>query len=54
VALAQGRWERRFHFRTVAGWVALLSRFGFAAEVVPSSDATPFANVLIVARRVAP
>lgn len=54
VALAQGRWERRFHFRTAAGWVALLARFGFAAEVVPANEATPFANVLITARRVAP
>jgi uncharacterized protein (DUF2062 family) len=54
MALAQGRWERRFHFRTAAGWVGLLARFGFAAEVVPASEATPFANVLITARRVAP
>ena len=53
VALLQGRWERRFHFRTAAGWVDLLSRFGFAAEAVPNGDATPFANVLITARRVA-
>jgi SAM-dependent methyltransferase len=54
VALAQGRWERRFHFRTAAGWIDLLSRFGFAAEVVPANEGTPFANVLITARRVAP
>ena len=54
VALAQGRWERRFHFRTAADWVALLSQFGFAAEAVPADEATPFANVLIIARRVAP
>jgi hypothetical protein len=53
VALVQGRWERRFHFRTTAGWVDLLSRSGFAAEAVPNADATPFANVLITARRVA-
>jgi len=54
LALAQGRWKRRFHFRTAGDWVALLARFGFAAEVVPASDSTPFANVLITARRVAP
>jgi uncharacterized protein (DUF2062 family)/trans-aconitate methyltransferase len=54
VALAQGRWERRFHFRTAEGWVGLLARFGFSAEVVPANEATPFANVLITARRVAP
>jgi 2-polyprenyl-3-methyl-5-hydroxy-6-metoxy-1,4-benzoquinol methylase len=54
VAIVQGHWQRRFHFRTAAGWVALLARFGFAAEVVPASEATPFANVLITARRVAP
>jgi uncharacterized protein (DUF2062 family) len=54
VALAQGRVERRFHFRTAAAWIEVLSRFGFAAEAVPNNDATPFANVLITARRVAP
>ncbi len=50
-ALLQGRWERRFHFRTATGWVDLLRRFGFEAEARPNGDATPFANVLILARR---
>jgi hypothetical protein len=53
VALLQGRWERHFHFRTSQGWVDLLARFGFAAAAAPNDEATPFANVLIRARRVA-
>ena len=52
VALLQGRWGRRFHFRTSAGWIDVLSRFGFEAEAVPNGEATPFANLLIRARRV--
>jgi SAM-dependent methyltransferase len=51
VALLQGRWERRFHFRTSQDWVGLLARFGFVADAVPNDEATPFANVLILARR---
>jgi trans-aconitate methyltransferase/uncharacterized protein (DUF2062 family) len=53
VALLQGRWERQFHFRTAQGWLDLLARFGFAADANPNDEATPFANVLIRARRVA-
>ncbi len=51
VARLQGRWERRFHFRTAQGWVELLARYGFVADVAPNNEATPFANVLILARR---
>jgi hypothetical protein len=52
VALLQGRWERRFHFRTSQDWVGLLARFGFVADAAPNDEATPFTNVLIRARRV--
>jgi hypothetical protein len=31
--------------------VGLLARFGFVADAVPNDEATPFANVLILARR---
>jgi trans-aconitate methyltransferase/uncharacterized protein (DUF2062 family) len=53
VAFLQGRWDRQFHFRTAQGWLDLLARFGFAADAIPNDEATPFANVLIRARRVA-
>jgi uncharacterized protein (DUF2062 family) len=53
VALLQGRWARHFHFRTSRGWADLLARFGFVADAAPNDEATPFANVLIRARRVA-
>ena len=39
--------------RSVAEWLALLQRLGFAAQPVPMSEGTPFANVLLVADRAA-
>ena len=51
MAILQGRWRRRFHFRTAAGWAALLERFGFEVQGDPRGESTPFANVLLWARR---
>lgn len=51
VALCQGRWRRRFHFRTAAEWAALLGRHGFTLQDGPVRQSGLFANVLMVARR---
>jgi len=50
-ALIRGRWRPRFAFRSVREWQAELSALGFDVSVAPMSEGTPFANVLLVARR---
>jgi uncharacterized protein (DUF2062 family)/SAM-dependent methyltransferase len=51
-AIVTRRWGTQFHFRTAAEWHALLERLGLQVqEVRPAGDGTPFANVLLVARR---
>ena len=52
-ALCRGRWRPRFAFRTAAEWQAELSGHGFDVSVAPMGEGTPFANVLLVARRLA-
>jgi uncharacterized protein (DUF2062 family)/trans-aconitate methyltransferase len=47
----QGRWERRFHFRAAADWRAHLERLGFEVDAEPMRGRTPFANVVLYARR---
>ncbi|HVT61533.1 MAG TPA: DUF2062 domain-containing protein [Thermoanaerobaculia bacterium] len=49
----RGRWRRRLSYRSAAGWMRLLTSLGFAAEVAPMGMGTPYANVLIRARRAA-
>jgi SAM-dependent methyltransferase len=49
--LARNRRLHRFHCRTLPRWLAALERRGFAAELEPASAGTPFANVLLVARK---
>lgn len=53
-AAARGRFGERVHCRSAAHWRAELTRQGFAVEVQPMSQGTPFANVLFVARKTAP
>ncbi|MPZ17254.1 MAG: DUF2062 domain-containing protein [Luteitalea sp.] len=50
-AIAIGRWRQRFHFRTTDEWLACLARHGFVADVRPMGHGTPFANVLLRAKR---
>lgn len=52
VTAARGRFARQFHRRTVPQWVETLERLGFAVSAEPMSEGTPFANVLLVARRI--
>ncbi|OIQ89871.1 methyltransferase domain protein [mine drainage metagenome] len=39
------------HCRALPDWLQALHALGFAAEAVPMSEGTPFANVLLVARK---
>jgi len=50
-ALLRGRWRPAFAFRTAAEWQAELAGLGFDVSVAPMGEGTPFANVLLVARR---
>ena len=50
VTLARGSWPR-LHCRSLAAWVATLAALGFDVQSAPMSEGTPFANVLLVARR---
>jgi SAM-dependent methyltransferase len=50
-ALLRGRWRAQFAFRSAAEWQALLAELGFEVSVAPMGEGTPFANVLLVARR---
>ena len=47
----QGQWGRRFHFRTVNEWRQSLSAAGFDVETEPMGGGTPFANIVLYARR---
>ncbi len=49
--IIQGQWRRRFHFRTASGWCRSLGDLGFEVSAQPMSQGTPFANVLLLARR---
>jgi SAM-dependent methyltransferase len=51
VTLARGAGLHRFHTRTIPQWVAALERLGFVVGTELQSAGTPFANVLLVARK---
>lgn len=53
-ALALGPRRATFHFRTPEAWRDCLAGYGLQADVRQMSTGTPFANVLLVARRAAP
>jgi uncharacterized protein (DUF2062 family)/trans-aconitate methyltransferase len=50
-ALARGRWRQRFHYRSAGEWARLLAARGLEVETRPMGRGTPFANVLLVARK---
>ncbi len=49
VLALRGQWSFTQHFRSTVEWRALLADCGFGSEIMPMSEGTPFANVLIVA-----
>lgn len=53
-ALARRHWRQRFHYRSAADWKRLLEAAGFTVEVQPMGMGTPYANVLLAARRLSP
>ncbi len=48
---ARREWARPFHYRSEDNWRELLSRQGLEVESRPMASGTPFANVLVEARR---
>lgn len=50
-ALGRRHWGQRFHYRSAGEWQRLLESAGFAVEVRPMGMGTPYANVLLAARR---
>ncbi len=51
MALVQGRWGRRFHFRSAAGWAEFLRQSGFEVLGEPRPARTVYRNVVLCARR---
>lgn len=51
-ALARGHWRQPFHYRTRAEWTKLLETLGFEVTAEPMGQGTPYANVLLTARKV--
>lgn len=49
VLFVRGHGTARTWGRPLSEWTALLARFGFSVQIVPMSQGTPFANVLLVA-----
>ena len=48
----RGHLRNSLHFRSLEEWVAALEKLGLGVRVAPMSAGTPFANVLLVARKV--
>jgi SAM-dependent methyltransferase len=53
VTVLRGTPWPRFHCRPLDEWQSLLARRGLRVEATPMSQGTPFANVLLVAHKVA-
>ena len=52
VRAVRGQWRRRFYFRTATEWCRHLTQMGFEVSIQPMNRGTPFANVLLYARRI--
>ena len=50
-ALVTGNWRQAFAFRTQQEWAGLMRRCGLQVDVQPAGEGTPFANLLLIARR---
>ena len=53
-SLLRGHLRPRFHYRSAAEWQQRLGALGLAVDVRPMGMGTPYANVLLAARRGAP
>ena len=51
VTFIRGHRLSRLYCRTLTEWQSLLTTMGFVVEIKPMSRGTPFANVLLVARK---
>jgi len=51
-ALARRHWRQRFHYRSAPQWRRLLESTGFEVDLSPMAEGTPYANVLLAARRI--
>jgi uncharacterized protein (DUF2062 family) len=51
-ALARRHWRQRFHYRSTEEWRQLLEISGFTVEVQPMAAGTPYANVLLSAKKI--
>jgi SAM-dependent methyltransferase len=51
ITMVRGTLLPRFHCRPLTAWKSLVTSIGFHVETQPMSEGTPFANVLIVARK---
>ena len=49
--LVRGHWRQRFHYRSAEEWSHLLGSLGLTVEAQPMGMGTPYANVLLAARR---
>jgi SAM-dependent methyltransferase len=50
-ALARRHWRQRFHYRSRGAWSRLLASLGFEVVDQPMGEGTPYANVLLTARK---
>lgn len=50
-AWGRRHWRQRFQYRSRKEWREVLERLGFAVEDEPMGEGTPYANVLLTARR---
>jgi SAM-dependent methyltransferase len=53
VFFLRGHSSSRLYCRPLSAWQALLQKLGFAVDTVPMHAGTPFANILLVARKAA-
>ncbi|MBC8119220.1 MAG: class I SAM-dependent methyltransferase [Burkholderiaceae bacterium] len=51
VTIARGTFQRRFWCRPLSQWIGLLEAIGFEVQAQPMSAGTPFANVLLIAKK---
>lgn len=50
-SMARGDFRQRFHYRSAAEWRTLLEKQGLTVDLQPMGMGTPYANVLLAARK---